>query len=1274
MEGNELRREQDYGILATGLLIADTSEQHLVAVPWVERIMTQPTPFDSFLNSFFDLFIRRTFRGADYLTYLNRAPSGRRSRGNEASVVDTAIVGPLLGLLGFAPAERVYNQNQEDGRPDFAPGDETYGTCFVVEDKQTDLELDLNREDPDSHLSQLAAYARAAGVCLGWLTNGRRFMAWRFDDISNPRPIIDLDLPAAIHEWTSNVPPALSQTTEKALHDLFDLFCKDSFTDPQRLERELAISLEEWQQIALPLGTGQGNEALLVETVQGLVKELQRDARRTLDRHLARYAEYDQKASRLADEAPERAIEQLDTLRTKVTEVLEIINDARQRKYASNSRARATRRWANLDELPVFRDALQSYSEKAFASHQRQATLRQTYRQDLSVHDDYTVWSALVQETMLGGLNEDQRRDEFALQAAYVVFIRLFLIRVCEDKGIFPHRFVSDGGLQHWQEDIQRYLVFANGNPYSPLLDMAYSNAQNIYAHFFTGRDLFNWYELDQSRLIMAFYQLSRFNFAGVDSDIVGAIYNTYVSRKEKREKGQYYTPPAIVNYILDEIGYKSGPGIIGPNKRLIDPACGSGTFLVSAAKRLVAAYQGTREQVDDPEAVLARVQNSLFGFDLNPFACYLAEVNLLVQMLDLVKQAHDAGKRPSLQRFHIYNVDALARPTGMYYYAHFDTLLAEENDQVEQIKRRAYGTSYANGFAFVVANPPYGAELSDDYKEMLRSDWADVFYGQPDTYVFFLKFGIELLARGGKLGFITPNTYLMGVNTANLRGKLLEVGCVEQFVDLPQGIWLDANVDCVLIFLTQEGDEQQRRAQQAQINLLGLHDTLDKLTARSWNEELTQPQKRWIDDARHEMDIRHSPLLEQIEEACLISTNGSMKRKVLRLDDVTDSIQGIIPYKTRVEGEANRYIKPQNEISPNENAWKPLLDNTGFVGRYELRLGSTQPYLKYGDWLWREREPKYFEAPKLLVQDMRNRALRRRLVATFDDKKVYNRHNFNNIIAKNKSYDLKYILALFNSSILNYWFARRFDNVHINPSYFRQLPIKPADSTTQTAIAELVDQLLTKHTELNVLRQQGYTIKRRCDGSRTIEVSYDRLLTDIQRTDPSFPVLSFFDARAAGLFSIPDKCDLQASIGSNVHTPTRYPTTVVLRHNRLWLDIADDGLRRYMLNYLRQPQWQGKTWDELKNRAIVPADASALAQLFAREAQQIDSIQDILNDIERLDEQIDEQVLDLYGITDPGDRRRILGNAPRVVEEDESSAEDEQITGVDSDSSEGDG
>lgn len=150
--------------------------------------------FDEFLASFFALYTRSQFRGLDFLHYLQK-PAPRRG-GDEASIVDTAIVDPLLSLLGFAPGEQVYNQNNRNGRPDFAPTTGDYGVCFVAEDKSTALELTLDATDPESHLSQLLGYLRSLGLRTGWLTNGRRLTVWRMDNPEQPQCTIDLDIPA----------------------------------------------------------------------------------------------------------------------------------------------------------------------------------------------------------------------------------------------------------------------------------------------------------------------------------------------------------------------------------------------------------------------------------------------------------------------------------------------------------------------------------------------------------------------------------------------------------------------------------------------------------------------------------------------------------------------------------------------------------------------------------------------------------------------------------------------------------------------------------------------------------------------------------------------------------------------------------------------------------------------------------------------------------------------------------------------------------------------
>lgn len=1236
--------------------------------------MTMPSSPTDFLTQFQDIFTRNGFRGVDFRTHLAR-PSNQRS-GDEASIVDRAIVGPLLDLLGFPPGDQNYNVQQRGDRPDYAPRADGYGTCFVVESKNTTRAIPGALTDPESPLSQLHRYMRLTTVTLGMLTNGKRLMLYERSS-AGLHQILNLDIEALLTIWASSspvLPPALADqvaTIERLCH-------RDAFTEPNRIAAELAVDLATWEERALRLGTEAQHEIQLVEDVQRLIVQLHADALQRLTVHLRRSDEYRTKRRFVDDTETDEADQKLTALRTAVMQaatnvrsmvgftgehlrelelmltvvatetstfrskkgvveaVLGIINAARATKQA--------RPITSLDALTNIREALNAYLDKVGVYLKRLADLRQTYRDTRLVMEDFEAWRSLIQETVLGHETEEAQASEFALQAAYVVFIRLLLIRVCEDKGLFPHRFVSDGGIKHWQEDIERYLKFANGNPYTPLLDMAYANAQNIYAHFFTGREVFNWYRLDEPQLLIALHRLSRYNFADVTSDIVGTIYNTYVDRKAKKEKGQYYTPSEIVHYMLDRVGYTPGAEIIGPNRRLIDPACGSGSFLVTAAQRLVAAYRAQISD-DDPLPILEHVRESLYGFDLNPFACYLAEVNLLIQVLDLVKLAFDRNQRVRLERFHIYNEDALASPSAMFSYGRSQVGLAEESAEADQIKRRAPGTKYANGFAYVVANPPYGAKISDDYKATLRESWSEVFYGQPDTYVFFFALAVKLLSSRGRMAFITPNTYLMGRNSALLRRLLLATGRIDEIVDLPQGIWPDANVDCAIIVLTREPDEAVRKAHQPHVRLMGLRDTLDKLASGDWRETLIQLQERWMTDPKAEINIRYDDLIKRIEDACQVSSNG--RTMINRLGDVTDSAQGIIPYETRAQSRANVHIKTRMEVPPGDPTWHPLLDTHSSIGRYSLRWGAKQHYLHYGEWLCRPREERFFASPKLLLVRLRNKALARRLIATFDETGYYNRDNFNNIITRESAgHDLKYILALFNSSLLNYWYRRQFDNVNINPDTIRQIPIFPADAATQAEIVALVDQMLAEHAALNQLREQGYRIRRH--GSQdSIDIPFHSILAELQADNPAFTPFTFYQARARGVIHVPDEADTTATISRNVFVPARHPESVVLRHNVLWLHVPDADLRTYLVNYLSHSRWYGQKWEDVQREALIPVETDDRAAFFAAVDAKRTEIVQHLDRIAQIDQEIDQRVLALYGITNTAEQNRVLGSAP---------------------------
>ncbi|MCX6580800.1 MAG: hypothetical protein NT166_11535 [Candidatus Aminicenantes bacterium] len=177
----------------------------------------------------------------------------------------------------------------------------------------------------------------------------------------------------------------------------------------------------------------------------------------------------------------------------------------------------------------------------------------------------------------------------------------------------------------------------------------------------------------------------------------------------------------------------------------------------------------------------------------------------------------------------------------------------------------------------------------------------------------------------------------------------------------------------------------------------------------------------------------------------------GKISADTTPLGSVADVSQGIIIYKTREQSKENLYISETFK-----DGWVKLLDGKSRLIEYRIDWGGN--YLKYGTWLWCPRDDRFFKNPKILFIRLRNKSLRRKLIGAYDSESYYNRDNFNNIIQKDFRFPLKYILALFNSDVLNYWYKSIFDNVNINPEQVRLLPLKCADEATKSVLCQLVD------------------------------------------------------------------------------------------------------------------------------------------------------------------------------------------------------------------------
>ncbi len=116
--------------------------------------------------------------------------------------------------------------------------------------------------------------------------------------------------------------------------------------------------------------------------------------------------------------------------------------------------------------------------------------------------------------------------------------------------------------------------------------------------------------------------------------DLLKKLYQQLFPKSVRHDLGEYYTPDWLAEHVLNELGYEGDP-----DKRLLDPACGSGTFLVMAINRIRRWYDLNREKCAyDEGELLKKILTNVIGFDLNPLAVMAARTNYLVAIKDLIR------------------------------------------------------------------------------------------------------------------------------------------------------------------------------------------------------------------------------------------------------------------------------------------------------------------------------------------------------------------------------------------------------------------------------------------------------------------------------------------------------------------------------------------------------------------------------------------------------------------------------------------------------------
>ncbi len=153
------------------------------------------------------------------------------------------------------------------------------------------------------------------------------------------------------------------------------------------------------------------------------------------------------------------------------------------------------------------------------------------------------------------------------------------------------------------------------------------------------------------------FFNVLRFDFTDVQGDLLGDLYQRYFDPETRKALGEFYTPQPVIDYIMDGVGYERGVS----NERLIDPSCGSGTFLVEGIERYI---KDVKRYNDDPdwEEHLRDLctRPRIVGLDIHPFAVLMAQIRFVVAILPAYQKAKRENPDFTIRRLPIYRTDTL--------------------------------------------------------------------------------------------------------------------------------------------------------------------------------------------------------------------------------------------------------------------------------------------------------------------------------------------------------------------------------------------------------------------------------------------------------------------------------------------------------------------------------------------------------------------------------------------------------------------------------------
>ncbi|MFA5252059.1 MAG: N-6 DNA methylase [Phycisphaerae bacterium] len=718
---------------------------------------------------------------------------------------------------------------------------------------------------------------------------------------------------------------------------------------------------------------------------------------------------------------------------------------------------------------------------------------------------------------------------------------RILFLRICEDRGIERNEQLS--GL-------------INGSRIYPRLFELFEKADEKYNsgifHFRREKDrpegpdeLSAKLKVDDDvlkKIIRDLYYPCPYEFSVMPAEILGQVYEQFLGKvirlttshqakveekpEVKKAGGVYYTPSYIVDYIV-----KNTVGKLCENKtpkqieklKILDPACGSGSFLIGAYQYLLdfhrdyyekyaskhkkVIYQGKGKQwfltIDEKKRILL---NNIYGVDIDSQAAEVTKLSLLLKVLENETQE-------SLRLFHERALPDLGNNIkcgnsliGQDFYQNQQLGLFGDEQQ-RKINAFDWKKEFADvfagktgGFDAVIGNPPYGAEFPDATWEYLKSHF-ETYVWRGESYLLFVEKAISLLNQGGQFGYIIPDTYLNLGFTKPLRNLLLRQTKLTEVVLLPVKVFVGATVDTTLLFTKKTKLSKTYHQSDVSVKIFCKKRPVNAIA---------EPEREFLvsTDIWHKHDAF---LVQSDSPEVAIMTKASSHNQ--RLSEYAEIFYGIKVYQvgkgSPPQSEKIRDTKPFTSDTQKDKSFFPMFDGK-HIRRYGL-FWNCDNWIKYGHWLAEPRESEKYEGEKLLIRKIVGNTL----IATYFPKTSY----CNTLVYVLKLKDhirlsYFYLLGILASRFIGWYFRKKFqisDNDTFPQIMIRdilQFPIPHIDKAKHDKMVSLVDEMLELHKKISGIKNpdEKTRIQRQIDST---DEQIDKLVYELyELTDEEIAIV----------------------------------------------------------------------------------------------------------------------------------------------------------------------